>query len=118
VRTAHKLEIIEVLKRSPELPPPSEVLRYGGDLVSASGTTRYVEEGFPAFEPRQEYLLFLYWNDVLKTYEMAFGPDAAFRLATDGRLEALGRGALAREQNQRDVREVEAQIRTLAREQK
>lgn len=118
VRSVYKLEVLEALKRSPELPPPSEVLRHGGDLVSASGTTRYVEEGFPAFEPRQEYLLFLYWNDYLKAYEMAFGPNAAFRISSDGRLQALGREPVAQQLNERDVREVEAQIRKLDKKQK
>jgi sucrose-6-phosphate hydrolase SacC (GH32 family) len=117
VHTAYTLENIEVLKRSPESPPPSEVLRHGGELVSASGTTRFVEDGFPPFEAKQEYLLFLYWNDVLKTYEMAFGPSAAFRIASDGRLQALGREPVAQALNQRDVREVATEIKRLARSQ-
>jgi hypothetical protein len=86
VRTAYKLDNVEVIKRDLQLPLPTEVLRAGGDRVTNQGTQRFVEEGFPVFQPKEEYLLFLFWNEYLGTYEMAFGPDAAFRITPDGRL--------------------------------
>jgi hypothetical protein len=42
VRTAYKLDIVEVLKQDLQLPPATEVLRTGGD----KGTRRFVEDGF------------------------------------------------------------------------
>jgi hypothetical protein len=98
VRTAYKLDIVEVLKQDPQLPPATEVLRTGGDLVTDKGTRRFVEEAFPLFEPKQEYLLFLAWNSYLGAYEMAFGPDAAFQVAPNGGLHGLGRSLLSKQQ--------------------
>jgi hypothetical protein len=114
VYTAHTLEIVEVLKGHPRYPIPFEVLRHGGDLVTSNGTKRFVERAFPAFEAGAEYLLFLYWNDYLKTYEPAFGPDAAFRVAPDGRLQALGRGDIGGQHDRLDVGDVSARIRQIA----
>jgi hypothetical protein len=74
--------------------------------VTVEGPTRYVEDGFPAFDTGAEYLLFLYWNDVLEAHETAFGPDAAFRIDAGGRLQALGRGPVARQLHRLDVSEV------------
>jgi hypothetical protein len=98
VRTAYELDIVEVLKQDPQVPLPTEVLRTGGDLVTDKGTRRYVEEGFPLFQPKQEYLLFLFWNNYLGTYEMAFGPDAAFQVGPDGGLHGLGRSLLSKQE--------------------
>jgi hypothetical protein len=58
--TAYALKALEVLKRDPQLPIPTEVLREGGDIETDYGTLRIVEQDFPAFRPGDEYLLFLY----------------------------------------------------------
>lgn len=113
VNTVYKLDIVEVLKRDPQVPLPTEVLRAGGDLVTAKGTKRFVEEGFPVFQPKEEYLLFLFWNEYLGTFQMAFGPDAAFRITQDSRLHPLGRGPLSKQQSDHNARDVGSRIRQI-----
>jgi hypothetical protein len=111
VNTAYTLETVEVLKGDLNLPLPTEVLREGGDLVTDKGTMRYVERGYPVFQLREEYLLFLFWNEYLGTFQTAFGPDAAFRITPDSRLHAVGRGLLSKQQSDRDARDVGRRIR-------
>lgn len=113
VSTAYALNVIEVLKRDPQLPIPTEVLRPGGDLETDRGIRRYVEEGFPAFQPGDEYLLFLYWHDNTATYHMISGADSAYRITPDDRLHGLGRGVLARRYLGRDARDVIGRIREI-----
>jgi len=76
MNTVYALNVVEVLKRDPNLPVPTQVVRSGGDLETDEGIRRYVEDGFPAFQPGEEYLLFLYWNENLATYQMFFGVTA------------------------------------------
>ena len=114
VNTAYALNVVEVLKRDPHLPVPTEVVRSGGDLETDEGIRRYVEEGFPAFQPGDEYLLFLYWNENLAAYQMFFGADGAYRVTPDNRLHALGRGLLAQRYTGQDAREVANRIRQIA----
>jgi hypothetical protein len=114
VRTAYKLDIVEVLKSDAGMAPPVEVVRYGGDLQTEKGARRVVEEDFPAFGQGNEYLVFLFWNDYLKVYEPAFGPDAAFQVAGDGRLQAIGRSMLSQQQAHKSTRDVRSRIREIA----
>jgi hypothetical protein len=114
VNTAYALNVVEVLKRDPHLPLPTEVVRPGGDLETDQGILRIVEEGFPAFQPGDEYLLFLYWNENLATYQMFFGADGAYRVTPDNRLDGLGRGLLAQQYRGQDGREVANRIREIA----
>lgn len=112
--TAYQLNLVEVLKRDPHLPVPTEVLRPGGDFETDQGIKRYVEEGFPAFQPGDEYLLFLYWNENLATYQMIFGVDGAYRITPDNRLHGLGRGVLAQRYTGQGAREIGNRIREIA----
>jgi hypothetical protein len=114
VNTAYALKALDVLKRDPQLPIPTEVLREGGDRETDQGILRYVEEGFPAFHPGDEYLLFLYWNENLAAYQMIFGVDGAYRITSDNRVHGLGRSVLARQHTGRDAREVANRIREIA----
>jgi hypothetical protein len=114
VNTAYGLKVVEVLKQNPQLPIPTEVLRPGGDLETDQGIQRFVEEGFPAFQPGDEYLLFLYWNESLAAYQMISGADSAYRITPDNRLHGLGRGLLAQRYTGQDAREVANRIRDIA----
>jgi hypothetical protein len=114
VNTVFKLDVIEVLKQPVGMPAPTEVLRAGGEMLTEKGARRVVEEGFPMFDAREEYLLFLSWNDYLGIYQPAFGPDAAFRITPAGLLESLGEGPLSKLESGRDVLEVEDRIRQRA----
>lgn len=114
VNTAYGLNVLEVLKRDPRLPIPTEVLREGGDLETAEGILTIVEEGFPAFQPGDEYLLFLYWNANLRAYQMIFGVDGAYRVTPDNRIHGLGRGVLAKQYTGQNAREVADRIRQIA----
>ena len=114
VNTAYALNVVEVLKRDPHLPVPTEVVRPGGDLETDQGIRRYVEEGFPGFQPGHEYLLFLYWNENLATYHMISGADSAYRITPDNRLHGMGRGLLAQRSRGQDAREVANRIREIA----
>jgi hypothetical protein len=114
VSTACALKVLEVLKRDPQLPIPTEVLREGGDLETDKGTLRIVEEGFPAFQPGDEYLLFLYWNENLAAYQMIFGVDGAYRITPDNRVHGLGRGVLAQRYTGQNAREVADRVREIA----
>ena len=116
MNTVYALNVVEVLKRDPNLPVPTQVVRSGGDLETDEGIRRYVEDGFPAFQPGEEYLLFLYWNKNLATYQMSFGVDGAYRITPENRLHALGRGVLAQRYTGQDAREVADRIREIAAE--
>ena len=114
VRTAYKVDIGEVLKSDAGMVPPVEVLRYGGDLLTEKGARRVIEADFPAFGQGSEYRLFLFWNDYVKVYEPAFGPDAACQVAGDGRLQAIGRSMLSQQQAHKSTRDVGSRIREIA----
>lgn len=114
VSTAYALKVLEVLKRDPRLPIPTEVLRAGGDLETDQGTLRIVEEGFPAFQPGDEYLLFLHWNENLAAYQMFFGVEGAYRITSDNRIHGLGRGVLAKQHTGQKADEVADRIREIA----
>jgi hypothetical protein len=114
VNTAYALKVLEVLKRDPQLPIPTEVLREGGDLETDEGILRIVEQDFPAFHPGDEYLLFLYWNENIAAYQMIFGVEGVYRITPDNRVHGLGRGVLAKQYNGQNAREIAARIRKLA----
>ena len=114
VRTAYALKVLEVLKRDPQLPIPAEVLREGGDLETDEGIRRYVEDGFPAFQPGHEYLLFLWWNENSAAYQMFFGVDGAYHITPDNRVQGLGRGVLAKQYTGENARQVADRIRAIA----
>jgi len=114
VNTVFKLDVIDLLKRREGTPDPKEVMREGGELVTDKGARRFVEDAFPMFDTNEEYLLFLFWNDYLGTYQPAFGPDAAFRITPEGLLKGLGHGPLAKRESGRGALEVGDRIRQRA----
>jgi len=114
VNTVFTLDVIDVLKQAVGMPAPTEVLREGGELVTEKGTRRVVEDGFPMFDAKEEYLLFLYWNDYLGIYQPAFGPDAAFQITPAGLLKSVGHGPLSKLESGRDAVEVGDRIRQRA----
>jgi len=78
------------------------ILRTGGDLDVGDTIRRSTEQGFPRFQVGEQYLLLLHWNPALSVYNVMYGPNGAFQIASD-MVRSLGVSRLSQQYDGRLV---------------
>lgn len=117
VFTAFKLKVDEILHAfGGRRVDPSEIviLRRTGDRDRGSYVERTVQENFPAFELGHEYVMYLAWNEPLKAWVPAFGPDSVLDI-TKGVIESAGRANITSAQRGRSAEDYLNAVRALSR---
>ena len=98
-RTIYGVRLLEVLKPHPKLNASEvEIDRMGGDVERDGRIDRYAERGFPDFQQGRTYVLFLSWNEYIGRFAILRGPDSAFEINPQGRVETHGRFSAAKAQ--------------------
>jgi hypothetical protein len=116
VLTDYSLNIVEVIKPHPQVPPagsPITISRAGGDVIEADHVRRSVEVDFPRFKPGERYLLFLRLNPASYRFEILYGPNGSYRIV-NGKMQPLGRSELASKVSGKLSEHIVAELRAVA----